>query len=194
VGLLLPGEGSAARMTIEHSHGKARPTLPRASDLKHKRWPGPGTDPERAQQRDARGRFVAGNTEASGRGAIAPIKRTLGHHVDMTDADARTVARDAHRLYCATLRELPSSGAMVKQLAALWARHTALSAFWSTKASLAGLGSEDGVAAAAEATKHGQRAERLSVTLLDVAKDMAAGDGQSSSDPLAKWRQPKEAG
>lgn len=171
-------------MTVgERSHGKARPRLPRASDHRHKPYPAPGTAPERPRQRDQHGRFIPGNTEASGRGAIAPIRRTLGHHVDVTDADARTVARDAHRVFLSTLRELPTAGALVRQLAALYARHTAMSAFWSARASLAGLGSDEGVAAAAEATKHGQRAERLAVTLLDTAKDMANAHA-ATVDPI----------
>lgn len=158
-------------MTIERSHGKARPTLPRSSDLRVV----PSTEPERPGQRDARGRFVSGNGAAIGRGEKAAVRRLLGREgATVSDADARRVALDASQVFGATLRELPSDGATVRQLAAMHARHVALAAFWSARASSEGLGTDGGLRAEEQATKHGQRAERLAVTMLDVATRLAA--------------------
>lgn len=185
-------------MAGEKSHGKARPRLPRASDLHEKTAP-PGavarTEAERTRQRDASGRFACGNALAIGRGAKAGTRRMLGRSVGVTDADVLQVTRDAERLYNATLRELPHDGVIVRQIVALLARHTALAAYWSARASAAGLGTDEGVKAAAESTRHGQRAERLSITALDVAKDLARMTEASRPDAFeamaAKWNDPK---
>lgn len=177
-------------MTLgERSHGKARPRLVRSSDLT------PLTDTATAEQpprqRDASGRFASGNAVGIGRGAKAAVRRLLGRGTAIDDPEALAVARDADTLYCATLRELPSDGSTVRQLVALFARHTALAAYWSAKASTVGLGSDEGVAAADHATKHGTRAERLSVTMLDVSRTLAAKrDADAPFDPLAKYRRP----
>jgi len=156
-------------MTIESSHGKPRPTLPRSSDLQ------PVTvvdaDRERCGKRDAHGRFSSGNVVGRGRGWKLAIARVLGRQVD--DPIAQQVADDAWRTYCAALRELPSDGAIVRGLAALMSRHEALAAFWHAHAAIVGLTTEDGIAGQDQATKHGQRAERLTVTMLDVARALA---------------------
>lgn len=167
-------------MAGERSHGKARPRLPRASDLKHKPA-GPNTGAPR-HNTGPDGRFVVGNAAAIGTGK-APIRRALGRSAKVTDTEARLVARDAETLFGQVMAELPSDGAMVRQLAALWARHAALAAFWTARASKAGLGTEAGLGATGEATKHGQRAERLSISMLDVARDMAR-DAAAGVDPI----------
>lgn len=154
-------------MTIEQSHGKARPTLPRASDL----VPVTRTERERTGQRDARGRFAPGNSTATGRGWKAAMAKLLGRSVD--DPTASVVARDAWRLYLASLSELPDDGPTVRGLVAMKARHEALAGFWFAQAAAAGLGTPEGIAAGEQATKHGQRAERLAVTALDVASKLA---------------------
>lgn len=154
-------------MTIERSHGKARPTLVRSSDLAPVET---ARDP--AAGRDASGRFGPGNRVSIGQGWKAVVRRMLGKGA--SDPEAVAVQRDTVKLFRAIVRELPSDGATVRQLAALQARHTALSAFYGAKAAELGLGSEAGVQAAEQSTKHGQRAERLAVTCLDVATKMAA--------------------
>lgn len=63
-------------MTIEQSHGKARPTLPRLSDVN------PGTVPERAGERDDGGRFAVGNAAARGRGWKRAVRGLLGAAVE----------------------------------------------------------------------------------------------------------------
>lgn len=154
-------------MTIEVSHGKARPTLPRSGDLAAV----VDADPERAGSRDGLGRFSSGNVVGRGRGWKRAIASMLGRAA--ADPIAQRVADDAWRVYAQSLRELPSDGAIVRGLAASRARHVALEGFWSARAVSLGLSGDDGLAAQEVATRHGQRAERLAVTLLDVASRLA---------------------
>jgi len=169
-------------VAIELSHGKARPTLPRSSDLASV----PQTVHEPSRGRDAQGRFTSANAAAIGRGAKAAVRRLLGRGAELSDPQARAVALDAERLFGATLRELPSDGPTVRQLVALYARHAALAAFWSAQASTVGLGSPEGIDAQEQATKHGTRAERLAVTMLDVATRIASA--KPKSNPLEALR------
>lgn len=164
----------------ETSKGKARPRQVRHSDLLAM----PREPTERARHRDALGRFGPGNPGGLGRGAIAPVRRMLGD-VETTDTEARVVARDAARLFALILAELPNDGPTVRQLVALLARHTALGSFWTQRAAVAGLGTDDGLKAQEQATKHGQRSERLSITVLDVARTLAASKPTEPFD-LAK--------
>ena len=166
-------------MAIERSHGAARPTLPRSSDLQ------PVTvsdaDRERVGERDERGRFRHGNESGRGRGWKRAIASMLGR--DVSDPVAQRVASDAWRIFSATVRELPSDGASVRALAASRARHVALEAFWGAEAVTRGLTTAEGIAAQALADKHGQRAERLAVTTLDVATKLARPGGPIGSLP-----------
>jgi hypothetical protein len=153
-------------VTVERSHGKARPTLPRSSDL-----PVVGTDRERTRGRDAAGRFSHGNEGGRGRGWKRAIVKMLGRDID--DPTALAVAADAWRLFCASIREMPSDGPTVRSLVALRCRHEALAAFFHARAAENGLDSAEGIKATDIATKHGQRAERLAVTSIDVAARLA---------------------
>lgn len=156
-------------MTIERSHGKARPTLPRSSDLSPVE-----TVPTPSEGRDAGGRFASGNRIAHGSRWRATIRRLLGRGA--TSEQAESVARQAYRLYCALLRELPSDGPSVRMLAALQARHAALAAFFTDRAAEVGLDTPEGMAALERASKDGQRAERLAVTALDVSTKLASAN------------------
>lgn len=153
-------------MTIERSHGKPRPTLPRASDLTVV-----GTVPERRRNQDERGRVVPDNDLARGRGWKQALRKMLGRGA--TDSEAIAVAEDAWRLFVGAMRELPHDGQNVRSLVMRKARHEAMSAYWSAKASLVGLDTEAGIEAEERATVHGQRAERLTVTAIDVATKLA---------------------
>lgn len=168
-------------MTIERSHGRARPTLPRLSDV-----PTTGTAPERDEGRTADGRFGSGNAVARGRGWKRAIRKLLGHVGD--DPLASNVAEHAWRLYAAFLRELPHDGPSVRALVAQRARHEALSGFWTDVAASLGMTTEAGIAATDRATAHGQRAERLSVTSLDTAVKLAAARKPIAETPLARIR------
>ena len=100
------------------------------------------------------------------------MHRLLG--AGATNAQAEAVARQAFRLYCSLLRELPSDGPSVRSLAALQSRHAALAAFETDRAATLGLDTPDGIAALERASRHGQRVERLAVTTLDVSTRLAA--------------------
>lgn len=171
-------------MTIERSHNKARPTLPRSSDL-----PEVPTDRERPVERQPDGRFASGNTLARGRGWKTSIRKQLGR-VDGADSLAATVADDAWRIFCATVRDMPSDGPSVRGLLMQQAKQAALSSFWEGEAARRGLTTEAGIQASELAMKHGQRSERLLVTGLDIATRLAASKPRESVDPLARWRTP----
>lgn len=155
-------------MTIEHSHGKARPTLPRASDLPDLH----GTVAERPADRDATGRVGVGNKLALGRGWKRAIKRLAGAG-DLADPVAATITADALRIMSATLAEMPHDGANVRALVANLARHEALAAYFARRAFELGLETTEGEAADQRATTHDQRAERLRVTAFDIAARLA---------------------
>ena len=151
---------------MERSHDKMRPSLPRSKELHVTETVG-----KPSEGRDVNGRASAGNRLAVGAGMKHATKKLLGKGA--TEGDAVVVARDGLRLFYAALRELPSDGAVVRTLAGLYGRHSAVSAYFTAKADASGLGTPDGVAWADAALRHGQRAERLAVTMLDVAARMA---------------------
>ena len=110
-----------------------------------------------------------------------PIAKLLGR--DIADPIAARVAADAFRTYSAELRELPHDGPIVRSLAAQHAHHVALAGFWAAQAFDLGLTSAEGILAQGRCLQHGQRAERLSVTLLDVAGRMASTDTHRGTTP-----------
>lgn len=161
----------------ERSHGKLRPSLPRLGEVG-----AVVTVRDRSRNHGAGGRFPKGNDAAKGKGWKASIRKMLGE--DATDAVALAVAADAWRIFSANLREMPNDGSMVRGLLMRKARHEALSAFWEAQATAAGLATEAGVKAQENATKHGQRSERLAVTALDMAVKLAAAT-RDDMDPHA---------
>ena len=164
-------------MTIERSHGKARPTLPRASDL--------GTV-ETGRIRRMAAVWPDGSRRAIGlpgsvRARRQPCASSWG--AAQRTEDIAIIAGDAIRLFNAAVRDLPSDGPVVRSLAALYARHAAVSAYFNAKADGADLTSEAGAALLETALRHGQRVERLAVTMLDVATRLAKKDGREGSSP-----------
>lgn len=164
-------------MTIEQSHGRARPTLPRSSELA---TPDTARDPR--QGRTAGGHFAAGNRVGLGARWKASVKKLLGRSA--TEGTALIVQRDAWRVYLATLRALPSDAAPVRSLVALHARHVAVAGYFTDLGAEKGLDTPEGLACLDIASKHGQRAERLAVTALDIATKLAVSDrGKSAPAP-----------
>lgn len=107
----------------------------------------------------------------------------------MPDAGMLAIARDAERLFAEVVRELPDDGAIVRQIAALFARHTAVAAWFSARASLLGLATAKGRRALDESLRHGQRAERCAVTLIDLAGRLATSKRTGRGhDHLAELR------
>lgn len=173
-------------MTTEQSHDKARTTLPRASDLSLEA----GTDGERRRNHDARGRFAPRNDASGNRAFRRALKKLIAADSLTDDAVVRTVLEDAWRIFTATLRELPNDGPTVRGLALRKARHEALEGFWTTRAAALGLTSPDALAAEDRATKHGQRAERVAVTMLDVATALSKATstrGAQTREPPPGW-------
>lgn len=159
-------------MTIETSHGKARPTLPRSSDLATVE-----TVKDPSAGRSEGGRFAAGNRTAVGAKWKNACRKLLGSFAAGNPEAAAAVARDSWRLFTATMRELPADGAQVRQLAALGARHAALASYFTARSADVGLDTDEGIRFGAIASQHGQRAERLAVTTLDIATKTATKTG-----------------
>lgn len=158
-------------MTIERSHGKARPTLPRASDL------GPRVaEVKPTVGRGPGGLFAAGNrigVEARSKRATTLV---LGSKADA--GEAGIVARDARRIFGGYMRSLGSDAPPVRAMAALASRHAALAAFYAAKAVAAGLDTPQGMKLQEASDKQSQRAERTLVTAEDLA------DRHSKADKL----------
>jgi hypothetical protein len=177
-------------MTFERSHGKARPTLPRASDL----HPG-DAGPKPREGRTPGGHFAAGNRLGVGARWKATLKKALGSTASV--GETGIVAADAQRVMSHVLRSLPSDAAPVRVMVAIHARHVALNAYFTAKAEAAGLDTEAGLALLAVADRQSQRAERVLVTCHDLARVHAEQDAASRppEDVLARLeRELSEAG
>jgi len=150
-------------VTIERSHGKARPSLPRASDLNPVESAGKPTD-----GRAPDGRFAAGNRASVAARFTHTIRKALG--TKGATGDALIVARDARRVFGHVLASLPSDAAPVRALLAVYARHQALHAYYSNRAEEMGLDTTEGLALLVVADRQSQRAERVLVTAHDLAR------------------------
>ena len=163
-------------MTIEQSHGRARTTLPRSSDLaaiKTVRKPSEGRGPG--------GRFAPANRHGIQAREKHAVSKLLGS--DVGTADVIAIALDARKLFNGFLRDLPSDAQSVRDLAARRARHAAIEAYLAAKAAEAGLTTEEGEKLDDRAMKHGMRAERLAVTSLDIATKLASSS-RHKVDPI----------
>ena len=161
-------------MSFEQSHGRARPTLPRSKDLA---TTVPASD--RPRQRDAQGRFSAGNGVGFGRHWKRCIARMLG--ADLA-GEAGELGREAWILYRALLLELPHDGPGVRQLCAARARAAVLAARFARRAAEVGLDTEEGEKALRQAATWDQRAERTGVTAWDLAVRLAGAARAKSID------------
>lgn len=118
------------------------------------------------------GMFGLNNKAGVGKGWKKAIAGMMGR--DATDPQVQRVSDDTWRLFAAGIREMPHDGPTVRGMLALKCRHEALAAFWSVKAGEFGLTTPDGIAAQQQASQHGQRAERLAVTAIDISTRLAA--------------------
>jgi len=153
-------------VSIEHSHGAARPTLPRSGDLATV----PAAEHSRTEGRDAHGRFTSANPWSGASKWRALVSEGLGRDLE---GKAGELGRRAHRLYRAFLADLPIDCATVRSLVAQRARAAALADSYALRGAELGIDTSDGAAALAEAHRWDQRAERLAVTSLDVATKLA---------------------
>lgn len=150
-------------MTFERSHGKARPSLVRASDLSPTEAAPKPTD---GRTRD--GRFAAGNRTGLAARFTATVRKALG--TKAATGEALIVARDARRVFGHVLAALPSDAPPVRALLAIYARHQALHAFYTLRAEALGLDTEAGLKLLEVADRQSQRAERVLVTVHDLAR------------------------
>jgi hypothetical protein len=153
-------------MTIERSKGRARPTLPRSSDLAV-----PEAGEKRAGGRDENGRFAAKNPWGAGARWRHLIADGLGRELP---GEAGELGREAHRLYRALLDDLPVDCPSVRSLVAQRARAATLASRYARLGAERGLDTAEGAEALDRAQKWDMRAERLAVTSLDVASKLAA--------------------
>lgn len=163
---------------MERSHGKSRPSLPRASDLQpneSERKPSDGRRPD--------GRFAVGNRASLGARFTATIRKSLGTK-DATGA-ALIVTRDARRVFAHILASLPSDAAPVRALCAVYSRHQALHAYYSLLAEALGLDTAEGLDMLAVADRQSQRAERVLVTCHDLARIHASK--RDAAPDLRAW-------
>jgi hypothetical protein len=167
-------------VTIEQSHGKARPSLVRASDLEPAK-----TDAKPTEGRDRHGHFAAGNRTGVAARFTHTIRKALGS--SESKGAALVVSRDARRVFGHVLASLPSDAPPVRALLAVYARHQALHAFYTLKAEALGLDTEAGLAMLAVADRQSQRAERVLVTCHDLARVHAESKARAG-DPHAAFR------
>lgn len=152
-------------MTIEKSHGKARPTLPRSSDLTVTVAP---TD--RSAGRDASGRFAARHGLSYTKSWHLRMATHLGVGLEGT---AGELAREAYKLYRAFARELPATSPGINSVVAQRARAVALAAFLSRSALVTGVTTPQGEKLLAQAATWDARAERLAISAWDLSQRAA---------------------
>jgi hypothetical protein len=162
-------------VTIERSKGKARPALPRSSDLQQVTAPEPNAD------RLALGRAAPNNKIAAGRGWKKAIKKLVGSAAGKAELDQ--LVRDALCIFHADLRELPNNGPLVRPLVAARACSIVVGGHFANLAAKAGLHTTRGLLFDDRAVHHGQRVERLTVTMLDVSTKLAKTRPPPSGEP-----------
>jgi hypothetical protein len=161
-------------VTTRFVKGKARTESPRLKDNSVQI-----TERDPSVGRVEAGRFGAGNTIATGRGWKAQIRKMLG--TDASNEDVKQVLA----LYLALLRSLPADGPSVRQLAAAQARHAWFATQFTNLARDAGVGSPDGRRYADASRSHDLAAQRLAVTVFDLASREAAARPRDTFNPLA---------
>jgi hypothetical protein len=167
----------AKLFTIEPSHGKARLTAPRPSDL--------GTVPtgeDRERDHDSRGLFVPGNQAAVGRGARGALRapyeaarKRVGEALasGTTSSDADQVLTDALAVFHAVRRELGSGSAIVQGPAIAYAVETILAGYFTKEAATAGFLTERGMLLHDRALACEQAAARAMTAALAAAKALS---------------------
>lgn len=148
---------------MERSKNKYRPSLTRASDLRPPKAVGKPTG-----GRAGHGHFAVGNPHGLGARFTHTVKKSLG--TTEAKGDALVVSRDARRVFGHVLASLPSDAPPVRALLAVYARHQALHAYFTTKAEELGLDTPRGLELLAVADRQSQRAERVLVTCHDLAR------------------------
>lgn len=153
-------------MSTRFVKGKARTELPRSDELQ-----AVGTVEDRQPNHGRNGQFTTGNDAAADRRAKQAIAKILG--LRSSDTVVAVVGKDAARVMGVVLRDMPTDAPTVRNLVAMLARHSAIGAYANVRADELGLDTIDGRAWLELGLRHFARAERLTVTALDVATRMA---------------------
>jgi hypothetical protein len=151
-------------MTTEMSKGKARTVLARSADVAVVE-----SVVDRAAGRDGSGRFSRGNPWAGQSKWRSLISEGLGRDLP---GEAGAIGRRAHRLYRAFLSDLPVDCASVRSLVAQRARAAALADRYAIRGAELGETTPEGLAMMEQSRLWDLRAERLSVTSLDLANKL----------------------
>ena len=162
----------------ERSHDKERPSLPQLNDLPAKIAAG-----EPSRGRDHRGRFAPGNKHAEERAVRAQVRRWLGKGA--TTAAVEQALREARVAFRAELRDLPCDAPVVQRLAGAAARDGVLSAHLALRAVEAGLETPEGRSMIELSMRLSARAERQTVTAVDLSQRMAAARAKADAPD---WR------
>jgi len=172
-------------VTLEKSHGKARPTLPRASDL-------PEIDPTELEEklsipRGVHGHVLPGAKLAVGARFAHTVKKSMGGQTTKVN---RIITRDAKQTFANILPVMASDVAPVRSLLAVASRHCALNAYFTARAEEAGLDSTLGLQYLEIADRQSQRYERVLVTCHDLARIHAQVRDNKPFDPVPKLAAP----
>ena len=164
----------------ELSHGKARATRARSSDLLVA-----GPVDVRRRNHDDLGHWAPANEGGRGKGWRTLIRKSLGPGA--TTEDVVRLARESWTLYLALSRELPFTGAQVSSLTAARARWTVLSSYYTARAAEVGLGSVEGKELLDLALKLDVRAERLAISAADISVRMARAKPPEPKGHVPIW-------
>jgi len=178
--------------TLEQSHGKARLTGPRPSDLGTV-----ATGDEPSRDRVAGGLFAPGNRVAVNRTAkralTAPLRAARARLEALGEGLPRPVAdellHDALAVYGSARRELGSSSVFVLANAVSFATETVLAGFFAKQAASVGFDTEQGATYLEQAQRCEQCAQRAMTAAL-AAKKALPKAGKPAAD--WSWIQPEE--
>jgi hypothetical protein len=162
--------------TVEQSHGKARLTAPRLSDVGSV-----PTDGELSRDRGERGQFAPGNRAAADRSSkralTAPLRAARKRLQDLGEALPRPVAdellRDALAVYGSARVELGSSSVFVLANIVSFATESVLAGYFTKQAADSGFETEPGAAYLEQAQRCEQCAQRAMTAALAAAKALS---------------------
>lgn len=184
-------------MSIESSHGK-----PRVMRSRLRAVTAAGADRNPSGDRDAAGRFQAGNAVGRNRTAKRTLTATLRAAVAQALASAPTdaaspqagaqLAQSALALYNGGRRDLRSNSPIALSHLVRWAVNTTLASHLSSTAATIGADSERGLLLLDRAHACEGRAERASIAALTMARALDERSPRRATD--APWLEPPESG
>lgn len=170
--------------TIELSHGKARLTQPRLSDLETVATVG-----EPSGDRGPGGRFTHGNRAASGARAKkaigAPLRDARRRVLEATEgqpaSDADELLRDALTVYRRARLELNADSVFVLSVLAQFATQSILAQYFTKRAAEAGFDTEKGLVLLEQGQRCEQQSQRAMTAALAATKALPKADRKGRS-------------